>query len=302
MRTIDVYILTGFLGAGKTTALNAILSGDMASIDPALIINEFGSIGVDGALVERQDLTRYEINKGSIFCICTKTDFLKSLTEIAERQQHRTVLIEATGIAETADIESLIEMGPLRGIYRVKGNICLVDAANFTQVAAYLKSALTQVRCADAIVLNKIDLAEEKEIYRLQTILAELNPRARQIRTQYGRMPSDFLREIVHQPAAQIAFEQPPVDIVAVSIGGTQIFQRDAFFTAIAVLKPNLLRLKGHVRFRDGLRFVELSGEQLNENNPANGYKGDSAFTAIAWKVDKEVVRNSFMSCTAAQL
>ena len=66
---IEVWILGGYLGAGKTTALNALLSGPaFADRNPALIINEFGRIGVDGALVERRELSRYEINKGSLFC------------------------------------------------------------------------------------------------------------------------------------------------------------------------------------------------------------------------------------------
>ena len=103
MKPIDVYILTGFVGAGKTTALNGLLRNQtLVSTNPALIINEFGKIGVDGALVEQRDLTRYEINKGSIFCICTKTDFLKALSEIVESGVHQTLLIEATGIAETS--------------------------------------------------------------------------------------------------------------------------------------------------------------------------------------------------------
>ena len=159
---IDVYILTGFVGAGKTTMLNHLLQIEpLAAANPALIINEFGKIGVDGALVQQQDLKRYDINKGSIFCICTKTDFLKALTEIAESKCHQSLLIEATGIAETVDIESFLDAPKLKEIYQVKANLCLVDAANFTCVAAFLKPAKTQVQYADALIVNKCDFKKK---------------------------------------------------------------------------------------------------------------------------------------------
>ena len=83
MKAIDVYILTGYLGAGKTTTLNRLIGAErFAGKKLALIINEFGKMGVDGQLLLPGDYTKYEINKGSIFCICTKTDFLKALDSI----------------------------------------------------------------------------------------------------------------------------------------------------------------------------------------------------------------------------
>jgi G3E family GTPase len=82
---IPVIIFTGYLGAGKTTSLNTLLNTDwVKSKNIALIINEFGSVGVDGKLVEPGNYAKYEINRGSIFCICTKTDFVKYMTDISE--------------------------------------------------------------------------------------------------------------------------------------------------------------------------------------------------------------------------
>jgi G3E family GTPase len=300
MQTIDVYILTGFLGAGKTTALNALLGGELSSADPALIINEFGTLSVDGALVERRDLTRYEINKGSVFCICTKTDFLKALTEIAQKGQHSVVLIEATGIAETADIESFIEVEHLNEQFTIRANLCMVDAANFTQVAAYLKPAVTQVRYADAVILNKTDLVSGDELQRLRTLLGELNPRAVAIDTRYGRLPAGFLKTLVHRRYIETFAEQPPADIVAASIGSQEVFDRAKFYTAVTALKENLLRLKGHIRFPEGLRFVELAGTVFTETDPADGYPGDTAFTAIAWKIERQTLKEHLMNCIGA--
>jgi G3E family GTPase len=297
MQVIDVYILTGFLGSGKTTALNALLSGQLADANPALIINEFGSHGVDGVLVKRRDLTRYEINKGSIFCICTKTDFLKALAEIAEGRRHSTLLIEATGIAETADIESFIEAEHLGDRFQVRANICLVDAANFTRVAAFLRPAVTQVCRADAIVVNKTDLVSESERRQLKTVLRELNPQAAMLETEFGKLPAEFLDGVRHTKYDQSAFEQPPAEITAVSISSSKVFDRAAFFASLSRFKENLLRLKGHILFPEGLRFVELAGTVLSETAPAQGYEGATRFTAIAFKTDRKTLADSLSAC-----
>ena len=151
-----------------------------------MIINEFGPLGIDGALVEKRDLTRYEINKGSIFCICTKTDFLKALSEIAESGNHKSLLIEATGIAETCDIESFLDAPHLADSFEIASNLCLVDAVDFTRVAAYLKPATTQVCAADLLIINKCDLVDGTPLITLEKLLKILNPVALQIKTEFG--------------------------------------------------------------------------------------------------------------------
>ena len=82
---IPIFLLTGTPGAGKTTLLNHLLKQPVfQSGSTCLVINEFGQIGVDGALVEAGDRPMFEINKGSLFCVCVKTDFIKTLKAIAE--------------------------------------------------------------------------------------------------------------------------------------------------------------------------------------------------------------------------
>jgi G3E family GTPase len=303
MNTIDVYILTGFVGSGKTTMLNHLLQTEpLAAADPALIINEFGKIGVDGSLVRRQDLKRYDINKGSIFCICTKTDFLKALTEIAESGTHQSLLIEATGIAETVDIESFLDAPKLKEVYQIRANLCLVDAANFTRVAAYLKPAKTQVQYADALIINKCDLASESERQTLGQILESLNPDAPRIQTTYGKINTDFLAEIQHSFHENKTLEQPPDDIIAVSISSEQPYNRDMFYKTLDDLKDNLLRLKGNIDFGNGPCFIELAGTNITETAPLQELikqnSPPTAFTAIAWKIAKETLHDAFIACT----
>ncbi len=300
MEPIDVTILTGFVGAGKTTVLNALLADDVIGAGlPALIINEFGKLGVDGALVQRRDLRRYEINKGSIFCICTKTDFLKALTEIAADGAHRTLLIEATGIAEICDIESILDAPTIMASFRICGSVCVVDAANFIRVAAFLKTAAAQVRQADALVINKTDLVGREDIETLRAVLASMNPTAVTTETQFGRIDPDFLGRIRHRPHHAAPVEQPPGDIVAVSITRETPLDRGRFYQTLEDLKDHLLRLKGNVDFGSGPRFVELAGTTITETAAAEALlkqnQTPTAFTAIAWNIDQDTLRQQFM-------
>ncbi len=302
---IDVWILGGYLGAGKTTMLNAMLAGgEFAGKEPALIINEFGKIGVDGALVERRELKRFEINKGSLFCICTKTDFLKALCEIAAGGRHKAVLIEATGIAEPVDIENFLTEGPNAGFFCLRGNLCVVDAVHFTQVAAYLKPAVSQVRWADAIVVNKCDLADKTGIRTLREILKQLNPAAPVTETSFGKIDGDFLNAIVHRGHKEEFVSCAPEKIFAISFGTNGPVDRGLFEDAIVRLGTNILRLKGNVSFADGPAFVEVVCGQIIRKqllaSLAECTGSATAFTVIAWNADKEAIRQSFERCFTA--
>jgi G3E family GTPase len=93
----------------------------------------------------------------------------------------------------------------------------------------------------------------------------------------------------------------PPEDIIAVSISSEKYFDREAFYQTLEELKGNMLRLKGNINFGDGVRFVELAGTEITEVEPSeeltkqNNVK--TVFTAIAWKIDKDMLRESLMGC-----
>src|SRR3989339_720207 len=253
MKKIDVWILTGYLGAGKTTALNQLLkSPEFKGKKLALIINEFGKMGVDGKLVEPGDYAKFEINKGSIFCICTKTEFLKAAQSIVSDIKPDAVIIEATGIAETADIESFVTETNIADNFRIRANICLVDAVNFTKVAAFLRPAVSQVRFADAIIINKIDCVPQSSIDTLKKLLAEINSEAKVTQAAFAKIEPDFLNGIVHTRPDAAMLEQPPENIFAISFSSDKPMLREKFTAAFESLGDKLLRLKGNIKFTDG--------------------------------------------------
>jgi len=297
---IETWVLTGYLGAGKTTLLNHLLGLPMFAGRPtALLINEFGTLGVDGMLVREGDHAKYEINRGSLFCACTKVELLNALADIAEKLRPRVLLIEATGVAEPADLEQVIGLPSLAERFNVRANVCMVDAGGFAKVAAFLQAASRQVRAADGIVINKTDQISPGEVDRLAKLLAELNPRAPRTRTSFARVEESFLLGLEHEPRGEAPAEGPP-PVAAASIRGEGPVNREAFAEAVAALGEKLLRLKGHVDFGQGPVFVELAGGALQTRAAEPGAAG-TAFTAIAWRMTREELEKAFAPRTLSK-
>ena len=105
-----VYLITGFLGSGKTTLLNRIIKRFPKDKKLTLLVNEFGEVGVDGTLVAGDEIDMMEISKGSIFCVCVKTDFIKGLYELNSKVQPDVMLIESTGVANPSDLKKDLKL------------------------------------------------------------------------------------------------------------------------------------------------------------------------------------------------
>jgi G3E family GTPase len=291
---IPIWTLTGYLGAGKTTTLNKMLECPaIKNKKLALIINEFGKLGVDGSLVKPGDYSKYEINKGSIFCICTKTDFIKALTEIT-KSDIEAVVVEATGIAETRDIQSFIQEPYLKGQFEIKANICIVDAVNFTKTAPFLKPVTGQLAWADLVVINKIDLVSDEELERLREIITGYNEQAPIVTASYGGFEPSALDNVKHIIRDGDMVTEPPADIIAVAIKNSAKADREKFLSLIDELSENILRLKGNIEFTDKSSYVEIVGKDLFERQRQENLAEGSAFTVIAWKLDKETLTEKF--------
>lgn len=292
---IPVILITGYLGAGKTTLLNQILN--MPAIRKkklALIVNEFGSLGVDGNLVKPGDYAKFEINKGSLFCICVKTDFIRTLEEIADKIQPELVLVEATGVSETRDLFGFVEERHLKNRFEIKSNICIVDAVNFTKVAPMLRAASSQVEWADGIVINKIDLAGKRELGKLEEVLKSMNPGAPMVSVSYGAIPEGFMERIEHGPRTAPPLLSPPQAIFSASFESNRPVNRERFYEAIRSLEKHILRMKGQIDFGEGAVFVEMVGEEIMEKPIPSLKKKGTGFVIIAWKMRQNELEREF--------
>jgi G3E family GTPase len=288
---ISVWVLTGFLGAGKTTTLNQLLRlPRFATARQALIINEFGKMGVDGCLVEPGEYSLYEINRGSIFCSCTQAELLKTLQHLAVSVRPEHLFIEATGIAQPSDLEPLIKASTHGERFVIEAIIAVVDAEHFIQTAAFMQAAKAQVRCADGLLLNKTDRVDAAARASLEDLLQQLNPRASLAATDHGDVPADFLDRLSHIPWGEQPQSAPPADILAVSLETALPVDRERFLATLRRLGPRVLRLKGNIRFEAGLRFVEVVYDRITEKDPAPDLGPHTRFTVIGWKIDRQTL------------
>jgi len=269
-----VLLLTGFLGAGKTTALNGLLS------DPpepgarvAVVINEFGALNVDAGLLRPGAVRSYEINQGCLFCACTTSQLQAALSEIAEVVRPDFVLIEATGLAEPRDLESALESDRLASAFELRATVCLVDPLTFPKVATVLEASRVQVRQADLVLLNKCDLVDEAQIRAAEQRVREVRSDVPLQRTRFGRLPREALRpspggrKIPSAPAQR----EPPRGFVSVCYESDVPVDRRAFHELLAGWRTRCWRAKGQVLFTDGPLFVELAGGRVSSRPVPEG-------------------------------
>ena len=184
-RSIPVSILTGFLGAGKTTLINR-LAGTPFLAEAALIINEFGDVGIDHLLVESSGDGIVELSDGCL-CCTVRGELVDTLSDLMDRLQtgrvkpFARIVIETTGLADPVPvIQSVIGHPVLSQSYRLEGLVTVVDAVNGRSTLEAHEEARRQVAVADRIVVTKSGLAAERGIdpAALEAELRRLNPAA----------------------------------------------------------------------------------------------------------------------------
>lgn len=182
-RRVPVSVLTGFLGAGKTTLLNRLLK-DPALRDTAVIINEFGEVGIDHLLVERSGDGIIELSDGCL-CCTVRGELVDTLADLVDRMQTgriqplKRVVIETTGLADPAPVLQAVMGNPvIAHSFRLDGVVTAVDAANGLSTLANHPEAVKQVAVADRIVLTKTSIARKDAADAVRREIAALNPRA----------------------------------------------------------------------------------------------------------------------------
>lgn len=315
-----VTVLTGFLGSGKTTLLNGLLRQPVLA-DSAVIINEFGEIGLDHLLVERVDGEMVVLQSGCV-CCSVRSDLESALRKLlAERDKgtipaFRRVMLETTGLADPAPIMQMLLANPLVAHFCTLGGVvATVDAPYGAQHLAELREARKQVALADRIVLTKLDL-EPAARAALERAVRDLNEVAPLVAAAHGRVAADQVisataatsrvaeeighyHEHAHTPdiGSFVLTADAPLDWLAVQ---SWLAQVRASFGA------GLLRVKGLLNLRDEAVPVVVHGVHHVFHPPVRLERWPSEdrrsrLVFIVRELDPAPIRESFAALSAAR-
>ena len=173
-KPIPITIITGFLGAGKSTILNKIIN-ENKNLKFGLIINEFGEIGIDGEIIESSGQEMVELSNGCMCCI-VRSDLYSTVEKLITETEIDYILIEASGLAEPKPIADTFLMNDLDGRVSLEGVICLVDLDSFSIAKENYQVATDQLQFCDILVLNKYTQKQNEYKTDFMGKLKKLNP------------------------------------------------------------------------------------------------------------------------------
>lgn len=316
-KKIPVTVITGFLGAGKTTLVNHLLTQHTGT-NIGVIVNEFGEVGIDGELIVADEEALIEIRNGCI-CCTVRTDLVAGAKVLLERSDFAVdrLIIETSGLADPAPVlQTFLADTDLLTRVELESVVTLVDAAHVQRQISN-DIAREQIAFADLIVLNKVDLLEADDVAPLERQLRAINPTAAIIRTKNAEVAAGTLLG-VHR------FSLP--NLLAIEPGILQDehdHEHDTSITSCAVettdaLDPNrfnlwvnrlvqqqgqhILRMKGVLNFHGEARqFYFHSVHMLLEAKPGKRWHSaearQSRFVFIGRHLDTTVLPRGFLDC-----
>lgn len=201
---INTILITGFLGAGKTTILNSIIPQVLPN-KIGIIENDFGEVGIDGSLLKlgyesgKNSIEIIEINNGSIFCSCRHENFIQALLEYSKLPID-FLFIEASGIADPAPIQRDIDFisNQIEIKFNYLGSLCIIDCLNLQESIEVFNVVRKQVEYSQLLVLNKIELLQNHEIDILKKILDSINSKVPRINTNKGFLEFHEILDFLH--------------------------------------------------------------------------------------------------------
>lgn len=313
---IPVTVLTGYLGAGKTTLLNRILT-EQHGKRYAVIVNEFGEIGIDNDLIVDADEEVFEMNNGCI-CCTVRGDLIRIIEGLMKRKgSFDAIVIETTGLADPAPVaQTFFVDDDVSAKARLDAIVTVVDAKHLLLRLADSHEAEEQIAFADVILLNKVDLVSEQELEEVRQRVRAINNQAKLFETVNAEVPLDQVLGLGAFDLDRILEIEPGFlgeddhehdqSITSVSVSSQTEVLPEKFMPWLRQLTArqgvDILRLKGIIAFPgEAERYVVQGVHMLLDGNTQRKWKEDepriSRLVFIGRNLDQEALARGFAAC-----
>lgn len=294
MKTIKLYLLSGFLGAGKTTFLKKMLEAK-PGLNAGIIMNEFGKISIDGPILENPNIEMVELTRGSIFCSCLKLSFAEALIQMADNPLDY-VFVESSGLADPSNIGEILEsVGNFTTTsYEYCGCINIVDAYHFMGQINEIETVSRQVETADMIIVNKVDRVDDNTNHQICEQLKSLNPSAEILTSAYYNIDFDFVGKKLIQADAirnEASHNTPENKPKTFSMAfESSALSREDFTHFLDAISKDAYRIKGFVELKEGNYQFDVVGSLIDYSESEN--KFEKSTVVFISKIGPQLIKN----------
>jgi len=291
---IKLYVISGFMGSGKSTFLKNLLIY-LSGVKIGIIVNEFGRITQEGRIYRKNGISFVEDKNGSVFCACKKSNLVAAMEEMAEHNL-KYVFIEGAGYEDPSELFKVLgkiesDMGT---VYEYGGALCIVDGLYFCDQLENYNMIEKQLNQCHLAVVNKIDLIGRRTLERIKAKIHEINPELHIKESQFGKIDYGFLQENLLKNYGDdcedfnISPESKPVMITLHYNGRIKKADLTKFLTEISV---HCYRIKGFCRLEDGWNKVDVVQDSIEfkpsaiEENVSNLIFASKIGNSIAGKI-----------------
>jgi len=260
------FLVTGFLGAGKTTFLKKFIPS-LAPMRMHIIVNEYGKESVDGPLLETLNTTLMQINNGSIFCTCKINDFEDAMLHAISNEPD-CIVVEASGLADPTAIRSIIEAPKFKDRIDYGGAICMVDAMRFEKVYNTAKCTKKQIAASDIVLLNKTDKTTNDKLIEVERVIRTHKPEMPIYRTTFGDFDMEWIdgldTSITIDDVEEYAVHAPDISLqrFLIKVEPTTSLAQLQYF--LKIILEDSYRVKGFVEVENQIHLVNCVGPMLN--------------------------------------
>lgn len=309
---IPVQLVTGFLGAGKTTYMNRLLAATDEKI--CLIVNELGAVNIDEQLIVKMDQEQIELSNGCI-CCSIQNDLSKTFYQlVSKKETFDRIIIETTGVADPAPIIQTIYYDEyLRQHFKMNAILTVVDASQMDR--DLFKEGIHQIAYADMILLNKTDLVSSEELKHARARINQINPTVRVVETVHTEGAFDLLENtfqlsrVDEEQLSRLTEATESVSSLrAVTLNADRPLSRERVTRYVREVlmhyEDSIYRMKAIVRLKDENRkFVIQATNQLMGATFANEvHEGNrSVFVWIGKELDADALARGLKACEVEQ-